>query len=165
MSIVHRRATPFAMFFNLTTRTYRLLALAVLSALFVYKMESVGLELSRQVPEDLRRPQPVFIPTEEQLKQRETPSEADLDLSAAKADRKVWVTMALCWSANTKYHGKDGFPYKEALPYSTRLWMRLTKARVVVQIVYSEPEPEQGRTDGRTVKVPQDKCKWRTDCS
>eukprot|EP00095_Tigriopus_kingsejongensis_P006885 maker-scaffold125_size330479-snap-gene-0.11 protein:Tk06885 transcript:maker-scaffold125_size330479-snap-gene-0.11-mRNA-1 annotation:"hypothetical protein" len=50
----------------------------------------------------------------------------------------IWVTMALCWSGNTQYHGKSKFPYREALPLSTQLWRNLTTARVVVQIVYNE---------------------------
>ena len=46
--------------------------------------------------------------------------------------------MGLCWSANTEYHGKKNFPYREAAPLSIRLWMRLAGARVIIQIVYSE---------------------------
>ncbi len=53
---------------------------------------------------------------------------------------KIWITMGLCWSANTKYHGKSQFPYREAAPLSSELWMKLTPARVILQIVYSEPE-------------------------
>lgn len=51
----------------------------------------------------------------------------------------IWVTMALCWSENTQYHGKGQFPYKEALPLSSQLWLNLTTARVIAQIVYTEP--------------------------
>eukprot|EP00094_Tigriopus_californicus_P001027 TCALIF_00994-PA protein Name:"Protein of unknown function" AED:0.19 eAED:0.19 QI:0/1/0.66/1/1/1/3/108/391 len=51
----------------------------------------------------------------------------------------IWVTMALCWSENTHYHGKGQFPYKDALPLSSQLWLNLTTARVIAQIVYTEP--------------------------
>ena len=46
--------------------------------------------------------------------------------------------MGLCWSANTEYHDKKNFPYREAAPLSIRLWMKLAGARVIIQIVYSE---------------------------
>ncbi len=67
------------------------------------------------------------------------------DVEVAKGDDVtsgvIWITMGLCWSANTKYHGKEQFPYKHAAPLSSRLWMRLTGAKVILQIVYSEDEP------------------------
>lgn len=53
---------------------------------------------------------------------------------------QTWITMALCWSANAQVHGKENFPYKDATPLSTQLWMKLTPAKVILQIVYSEPE-------------------------
>ncbi len=52
---------------------------------------------------------------------------------------RLWVTMGLCWSSNTKFHGKQRFPYKDAAPLSAQLWMKLTPATVILQIVYSEP--------------------------
>ena len=58
------------------------------------------------------------------------------------SDADIWVTMGLCWSNNTHYWGKDKFPYKEAAPMSSRLWMKLTGARVVLTVVYSEEEPD-----------------------
>ena len=55
---------------------------------------------------------------------------------------QIWITMGLCWSTNTKFHGKQNFPYKEAAPLSAQLWMRLSPAiKVILQVVYSEPEP------------------------
>ena len=50
----------------------------------------------------------------------------------------LWVTMGLCWSSNTEYHDKKNFPYREAAPLSIQLWMRFARARVILQIVYSE---------------------------
>ena len=54
----------------------------------------------------------------------------------------IWVTMGLCWSNNTHYWGKDKFPYKESAPLSSRLWMKVAGVRVVLTVVYSEPEPD-----------------------
>ena len=52
---------------------------------------------------------------------------------------QIWITMGLCWSTNTKFHGKQNFPYKEAAPLSAQLWMRLSSSiRVILQVVYSE---------------------------
>ena len=48
--------------------------------------------------------------------------------------------MGLCWSANAQVHGKEKFPYKDAAPLSSQLWMKITPAKVILQIVYSEPE-------------------------
>ena len=54
---------------------------------------------------------------------------------------QTWITMGLCWSANAQVLGKEKFPYKEAVPMSSQLWMKITPAKVIVQIVYSEPDP------------------------
>lgn len=59
------------------------------------------------------------------------------DDGVSKAD-KIWITMAVCWSANTKFHGKENFPYTKAALLSSQLWMTMTPAKVVMQIVYSE---------------------------
>jgi hypothetical protein len=57
---------------------------------------------------------------------------------------QIWITMGLCWSTNTKYHGKQNFPYKEAAPLSAQLWMRLSSSiKVILQVVYSEPNPPE----------------------
>ena len=52
--------------------------------------------------------------------------------SSNKEEPDIWVTMGLCWSNNTHYWGKDKFPYKEAAPMSSKLWMKLTGARWVI---------------------------------
>ena len=56
----------------------------------------------------------------------------------------LWVTMGLCWSSNTEYHDKKNFPYREAAPLSIQLWRRIAKARVILQIVYSEESVPSG---------------------
>ena len=53
---------------------------------------------------------------------------------------RTWITMGLCWSANAQVHGKEKFPYKDAVPFSSQLWMKITPAKVILQIIYSEPE-------------------------
>ncbi len=58
-------------------------------------------------------------------------------------DAQVWITLGLCWSANAQVHGKENFPYKDSAPLSSQLWMKMTPAKVVIQIVYSEPEPTE----------------------
>ena len=54
-----------------------------------------------------RRPQPAFS-----LPESKTLEKYGLD---------IWITMAVCWSGNTHYWGKDKFPYKEAAPLSARV--------------------------------------------
>ena len=56
----------------------------------------------------------------------------------------LWATMGLCWSSNTEYHDKKNFPYREAAPLSIQLWRRIAKARVILQIVYSEESVPSG---------------------
>ncbi len=51
-------------------------------------------------------------------------------------DVKLWITMGLCWSANTKYHDKNKFPYKAAAPMAARLWHKFTPATVILQVRY-----------------------------
>ena len=56
----------------------------------------------------------------------------------------IWITMGLCWSTNTKFWGKEKFPYKESAPLSAQLWMRLSSSiKVILHVVYSEPEPPE----------------------
>merc|ERR1711983_282471 len=57
--------------------------------------------------------------------------------------RRVWVTMGLCWGENTKYYGKEKFPYSEAAVRSVQLWHHLTSARVVMTIVHNQREPDE----------------------
>ena len=59
--------------------------------------------------------------------------------------------MGLCWSTNTKFHGKQNFPYKEAAPLSAQLWMRLSSSiKVILHIVYSEPLPPDDLIEYKT---------------
>ena len=45
--------------------------------------------------------------------------------------RTTWITMGLCWSANAQVHGKENFPYKDAAPLSSQLWMKVSFERTV----------------------------------
>ena len=58
----------------------------------------------------------------------------------SKLTGKVWITMSVCWSSNAKVHGKQNFPYKKAVLFSSQLWMKFTPAKVILQVVYSENE-------------------------
>ena len=49
------------------------------------------------------------------------------DIHQEQRAAQVWITMALCWSANAQVHGKENFPYKDAAPLSSQLWMNITK--------------------------------------
>ena len=55
--------------------------------------------------------------------------------------------MSVCWSANAKVHGKENFPYKEAMVMSSQLWMKFTPAKVVAQVVYSEDQVSSELSD------------------
>ena len=81
---------------------------------------------------------PNHPPSEVTQKVAAKPSSKELGQVHNLYKDKIWITMALCWSTNTVYHGKEKFPYNEAAPLSAQLWMNLTKARVILQIVYSE---------------------------
>ena len=59
---------------------------------------------------------------------------AATSINVSNSSSKIWVTMGLCWSANTGYHDKGGFPYRSAAPLAARLWMRFTTAKVVLQV-------------------------------
>ena len=59
----------------------------------------------------------------------------------------VWITMSLCWSANAQVYGKENFPYKDAAPLSSQLWMKITPAKAIMQIVYSEDEVSEELID------------------
>ena len=50
-----------------------------------------------------------------------------------------WI--GLCWGMNSNLYGKDEFPYKEAAVRSIKLWHKLTDARVVMTVVYSDSAP------------------------
>ena len=52
------------------------------------------------------------------------------DIHQEQRAAQVWITMALCWSANAQVHGKENFPYKDAAPLSSQLWMNITPAKV-----------------------------------
>ena len=67
-------------------------------------------------------------------------SAIDSKNATTTAATRLWVTMGLCWSSNTKFHGKGSFPYRDAAPLSIQLWMNLTPATVILQIVYTEDE-------------------------
>ena len=49
--------------------------------------------------------------------------------------------IGLCWGMNSNLYGKEKFPYKEAAVRSIKLWHKLTDARVVMTVVYSDSAP------------------------
>lgn len=128
----------------------------------IYQLQEVALERASDLNRDHYRP-PILSayqisheeedevdaktePRNELSSHRSNVIEDDIDAknttttTSTKKKSKIWITMALCWSNNTHYHGKNNFPYKAAAPLSSRLWMRLTPAKVILQIVYAEDE-------------------------
>ena len=53
----------------------------------------------------------------------------------------IFITLGLCWSATTKYHGKQNFPYVHAAELSSQLWTNIAGVSVILQIVYTESVP------------------------
>ena len=104
----------------------------------VYQMQEGALERMDKL-NHIKPPQPMLSTF--QIKHDE--EEQNEIFESKEASKKVWITMGLCWSGNTKFHGKEGFPYKEAVKYSSRLWHHLTEAKVILQVVYSEDEVSQ----------------------
>lgn len=45
--------------------------------------------------------------------------------------------MSICWSENTKFHGKTRFPYRQAALLSSELWTLISHHAVILQIVYN----------------------------
>ena len=57
---------------------------------------------------------------------------------------RVWVSMGLCFSGNTKLWGKKDYPYSEVLPLAVLLWLHFYKpvVKVIVYLVRSEGESD-----------------------
>ena len=58
-------------------------------------------------------------------------NEEELELSKKS---QVWITMSLCWSANAQIFDKQKFPYRHAALLSSQLWMKMTPAKIIMQI-------------------------------
>ena len=49
----------------------------------------------------------------------------------------IWVSMAVCFSSNTGFHGKERFPYLLAAKLSSQLWlMKVPKLKTIIQVVH-----------------------------
>jgi len=119
------------------------LGLLCLCTLVVYLAEDEAVEHAGDLARELKRPPPVlFIAENEDDWPEQEENEVKEEPSSDEAF-KMWITMAVCWSSNTKYHDKNKFPYTKALPMSTQLWMKFTPATVIAQVVYSEDKPTQ----------------------
>ena len=59
------------------------------------------------------------------------------------AERKLWVSMALCLSKNTKVHGKSKYPYALSAPLAILLWYHFVPGiRVIMYLVYHNSEKD-----------------------
>lgn len=109
----------------------------------VYEVQEVALTKMDQYSRQMQGPAPLPVLSAYEIHTLSSHNEHH-DAPSIKNDTTsigdTWITMGLCWSANAQVHGKEKFPYKDALPLSSQLWMKSTPAKVVVQIVYSEEE-------------------------
>lgn len=117
---------------------WKVFAISCVCFLCIYEVQEVAFNDNRH---HYRAPQPILsaldvhsISTSES---RHDNSHTHFENSEGP---QTWITMGLCWSENAQVHGKENFPYKDAVPLSSQLWMKLTPAKVIVQIVYSEPQ-------------------------
>ena len=59
------------------------------------------------------------------------------------AERKLWVSMALCLSKNTKVHGKSKYPYALSAPLAILLWYHFVPGiRIIIYLVYHNSEKD-----------------------
>ena len=57
------------------------------------------------------------------------------------AAKKLWISMSLCYSENTRLFMKSKYPYAEVTPLAVILWRRFAPdAGVLVRIVYTGKE-------------------------
>ncbi len=57
--------------------------------------------------------------------------------------RKEWISMSVCWSSNTKFHGKKKHPYKYAMKLSVRLWSLVTNHTSIIQVVHDKADEDK----------------------
>ena len=81
-----------------------------------------------------------FVPSPQKLNVIYDKEAEEVNEIPTDTNPKLWISMALCWSKNTKYHGKSKYPYSDAAIYSSKLWMQFTNASLIFQIIYSEDE-------------------------
>ena len=132
-----------------SSRTFLANSLLTLSfcVFCLYQVQEFALERMDDLNREHHRPRPAANAFDIKVSQQdeEISDSAIKDVQSAKKTNgtNIWITMGLCWSTNTQYHGKNKFPYKDAAPFSSQLWMKLTPARVIMQIVYSEAKPSE----------------------
>ena len=49
---------------------------------------------------------------------------------------KIWISISVCWSSNTRMHRKGHFPYRLATKLAVLLWRARTRYEVLVQVVH-----------------------------
>ena len=59
--------------------------------------------------------------------------------------RRVWISISVCWSGNTAYHGKEHYPYTAAARLSAKLWHSVAKLPTIVQVIHSEADANSTR--------------------
>ena len=125
---------------NLRTWGFKSLLILCVCIFCVYEIQEVALDNLNN--SHLVAPQPALslLQLHDLADHEENHQVMFEDDGQEKVAPRTWITMGLCWSANAQVYGKENFPYKEAAPLSSQLWMKLTPAKVIMQIVYSEQE-------------------------
>ena len=77
--------------------------------------------------------QPAVSSTSKSVIQNLTQENNVEELELSKQSQ-VWITMSLCWSANAQIYDKQKFPYRHAALLSSQLWMKMTPAKIIMQI-------------------------------
>jgi hypothetical protein len=56
---------------------------------------------------------------------------------------KIWISMGLCFSENTKKYGKEHYPYSEVTPLALLLWSyffpKTDEVSTIIFLVHNEP--------------------------
>ena len=63
--------------------------------------------------------------------------------STFENERKIWISMGLCFSKNTELYGKRNYPYAQVTPLAIILWYHFfPNINVIIYLVYDKNEIE-----------------------
>ena len=63
--------------------------------------------------------------------------------STLENERKIWISMGLCFSKNTELYGKRNYPYAQVTPLAIILWYHFfPNINVIIYLVYDKNEIE-----------------------
>ena len=71
---------------------------------------------------------------------------------------KIWISMGLCFSENTKKYGKEHYPYAEVTPLALLLWSyffpKPDEVATIIFLVYTEPNKTEHMTVYEKTLIP-----------